>query len=273
MLHYRKDRGFQFRITTAVKYLIVINTGIFIAELLFLGLPFDISLSPVLGLAPALFWRGALWQPVTYMFLHGGMFHLLINMFILWMFGTPLESTWGSRGFLNFFFICGVGAGLLNAAVTPTGTVPVVGASGAIYGLLMAFGILFPNRLIYIWGVFPVKAKYFVIGVGAIEFLSAMSAVQSNIAHVAHLGGMVFGLVYIKWDDLRAILSDRRAEKRRKRYMKVVRDRQRERESIRKEIDDLLDKINRYGIGSLTAEERARIEEISREMNESDKEI
>ncbi len=267
-MRYYRDWYFQFRTTSMVKYLIIFNFGIFIINLLSYQ-----KLFSLFGLIPALFWRGALWQVVTYIFLHSGFFHLLINMLILWMFGTTLESTWGSRKFLKYFFICGVGAGLLNAVITPNSPIPTVGASGSIYGLLMAFGILFPNQLIYFWGIFPIKAKYFVIGIGAIELLAAMSTTQSGIAHFAHLGGMLFGLVYIKWADWNRLLSAQWVNKKRKKHLKVVRDSTREKETLQKIADELLDKINKNGIGSLTAEEHKRLKKVIQKMNELDKEV
>jgi membrane associated rhomboid family serine protease len=246
-----------------VKYLIIANVGVFLFELLFRP-----NWLTLLALSPANFWRGCIWQPVTYMFLHGGIFHLLFNMFVLWMFGIALESTWGPRRFLAFYFICGIGAGLLNAAITPGSPVRTVGSSGAIYGLLMAFGMLFPNQLIYVWGIFPVRAKYFVIGIGFIEFLAAASAERSGIAHLTHLGGMLFGLVYMKWGDLRKFVSRRRHEKRRIRHLKVVWDREREKERLQKEIDEILDKIRREGIDSLTAEEHERMRKATERIEE-----
>jgi membrane associated rhomboid family serine protease len=270
-MRYGREWGFHFRITNAVKYLILVNTGIFIVDLI-AGTFFRIRISHIFGLIPALFWNGAVWQPVSYIFLHGGPFHLLINMLILWMFGTSLESTWGSRRFLKFFFICGVGAGLLNAAVTPLSTIPIVGASGALYGILMAFGILFPNQLIYIWGIFPVKAKYFVIGIGVVELLTAMSTTQSGIAHVAHLGGMLFGLVYMKWDSWTRSFSYHRAQKKHKHHLKVVKTRSEEKETLQKDVDRLLDKINKRGIDSLTADEREMLNNLSRRMKDLDQE-
>lgn len=264
-MHYRREWGLQFSITPAVKYLILANVSIFVVELLF-----GMRWSRLFGLAPVYFWSGSIWQPVTYMFLHGGLFHLLINMFILWMFGTTLESTWGSRRFLKFYFLCGIGAGLLNAVVTPGSPIPTVGASGAIYGLLMAFGILFPNQLIFIWGIFPVKAKYFVIGIGILEFLTAISATHTGIAHFAHLGGMLFGLIYMKWDALRGLLSDWQHEQERRRHLKVVWDREQEKEKLQREVDELLDKISRHGVESLTEQERERLEKASQKMKELD---
>ncbi len=262
-MRYGGLRGFFPRITPAVKYLILLNSAAYIC-----GLVLPVRLSLLLGLTPARFWEGLIWQPVTYMFLHGGIFHIFFNMIVLWMFGAALESTWGSRRFVLFYFICGIGAGLLNALVTPSSMVPIVGASGAIYGLLMAFAILFPNQLIYIWGILPVKAKYFVIVIGLIEFLTALAASQSGIAHVAHLGGMFFGLVYMKWSDWQGTVSAWRTQKRRDRHLKVVWDRDREKQKLQKEIDALLDKVGANGIGSLSPEEHERLTEASRKMDE-----
>lgn len=265
-MYYRRARFSLPGTTPVVKYLIIANVGVFAAELLFRS-----HWSAVLGLTPAHFWRGWIWQPVTYMFLHGGFFHLLLNMFVLWMFGTTLESTWGSRRFLQFYAVCGIGAGMLNAAVTPGSPVPVIGSSGAIYGLLMAFGILFPNQLIYIWGIFPVRAKYFVIGTGLVELITAMGTEQSGIAHVAHLGGMLFGFVYMKWGDLRRSLSGLRNERKRRRHLRVVWDRDREKEKLQAEIDELLDKSRRNGIDSLARKDHERMRKATERMEELEK--
>ncbi|UCE79742.1 MAG: rhomboid family intramembrane serine protease [Nitrospiraceae bacterium] len=253
--------------TPVVRYLIFINAGISVFELLL-----QVNLATYFGLSPLNFWRGFFWQPVTYMFLHGGFFHLLINMFILWMFGTTLEATWGSRRFLKFYMICGIGAGLLNAAVTPGTVIPTVGASGAIYGLLMAFGILFPDQIILVWGIFPVKARIFVIGLGIIELLTALSTTHSNIAHFAHLGGMLFGLIYMKWDEGKRLLYAWRGEQRRRHDLKVVWNRDREREKLQKDIDALLSKINENGMDSLTDEERDRLTAASKKMRKWEEE-
>ena len=99
-----------------------------------------------------------MWQLVTYIFLHGGFFHILFNMFGLYMFGSELEATWGTREFAKFFFICGIGAGILTVIASPYSPVAIIGASGAILGLLVAYGVLFPNRQIYIYGIVPIAA-------------------------------------------------------------------------------------------------------------------
>jgi membrane associated rhomboid family serine protease len=262
-VHYERNWSFFPGITPVVKYLILVNSGVFMIELLLRP-----HWSAFLGLTPALFWGGYIWQPVTYMFLHGGIFHIFFNMLVLWMFGTTLETTWGPARFLKFYFICGIGAGLLNAAVMPASLVPTIGASGAIYGLLLAFGILFPEQLIYIWGIFPVKAKYFVIGIGLIEFLTAISTTQSKTAHFAHLGGMLFGLVYLKWEVWRKSASGWKIEKKRQQHLKVVWDRDREKQKLQREIDDLLDKAGKNGLNSLTAKEHELFKALSKKLTD-----
>jgi len=139
------------------------------------------------------------WQLITYMFMHGGFFHILINMLVLWMFGAELENTWGSQRFFTYYMICGVGAGLCNLLIAPlfTSVGPTVGASGAIYGILVAFGYLFPDRRIYIYGLIPVKAKFLVILYMLIELFAVAGGQDSGIAHMAHLGGGVVGFVYL----------------------------------------------------------------------------
>ena len=139
-----------------------------------------------------------LWQLVTYIFLHGGFFHILFNMFALYMFGSELEQLWGTREFTKFFFICGIGAAITSVIVSPYSPIPIIGASGAIFGLLLAYGVLFPNRIIYLYMIIPIQAKWFVIIMGAITFLSSMSATGSGVAYIAHLGGMLFGFIYLK---------------------------------------------------------------------------
>jgi membrane associated rhomboid family serine protease len=151
------------------------------------------------GLVPAMVThKFYLWQLVTYIFLHGGFFHILFNMFGLYMFGSELELTWGTKQFTKFFFICGIGAALTSVIVSPNSEIPIIGASGGIFGLLLAYGVLFPDRIIYLYMVIPIRAKWFVVIFGAITFLSAVSNTATGVAVWAHLGGMLFGLVYLK---------------------------------------------------------------------------
>jgi membrane associated rhomboid family serine protease len=142
------------------------------------------------------------------MFLHGGFFHILFNLLALWMFGGELENLWGSRRFLFYFFFCGIGAGIITVLCTVILTpqyqfIPVIGASGAIYGILLAFGWLFPNRLIYVYFLFPIPAKYFVIIFGLIEFFSSIGGAGGGVSHLTHLGGLLFGILYMLYPTVR----------------------------------------------------------------------
>ncbi len=276
MTQYRPS-GFRM-LTPVVKNLLIINTLLFLATIL-LSDKFGFDLTAVLGLH----YPGAtdfkVWQFITYMFMHGGFSHILFNMFALWMFGNVLENVWGSKRFLSFYMITGIGAGLtyivwIHFAITPdlslinhvisdpsisnlsalvenhrfavsqySGSIwtdflqfqdnvnaynanpqnhlaaqkivtflseyrsyflnqhVVIGASGAVFGLLLAFGMMFPNSLIYVYFAIPVKAKWFVIIYGAIELFSGVyNRPGDNVAHFAHLGGMLFGyLLIVYW--------------------------------------------------------------------------
>jgi len=150
------------------------------------------------GLTPAkVTHSGYLWQLVTYIFLHGGFLHILFNMLALWMFGTELERYWGTREFTKFFFICGIGAGLITVLVSPNSTIPIIGASGAIFGILLAYGVLFPNRTI-IFVIFPIPAKWFVVIMGAMNLASLSGGGGGGVAYVTHLAGLLVGLIYLK---------------------------------------------------------------------------
>jgi membrane associated rhomboid family serine protease len=159
------------------------------------------------GLVPSQVVRTfAVWQLITYMFLHDpfGFSHILFNMLTLWMFGKDLETVWGTRRFLKFYFLCGIGAGVCVVVANYLFGNPstrTIGASGAIYGLLMAFGMTYPNTTVLFSFLFPIKAKYFVMIIGAMAFLSSLGA-NNGVSNVAHLGGMLFGYVYLKTESL-----------------------------------------------------------------------
>ena len=188
-------------VTPAVKVLLVANIALFVLEL------FMPVLVPLLGLSPAAVLHGWLWQPVTYMFLHhtGGFSHILFNMLALWMFGVDLERLWGTRFFFRFYFVCGIGAALTTIVVSllpfafaaGVYTATTVGASGALYGLLLAYAYYYPDRPILMFLLFPLPAKYFVMILGAIAFLSSISG-GSGVAHATHLGGLLAGYIYLK---------------------------------------------------------------------------
>lgn len=145
----------------------------------------------------------AVFQLLTYGFLHGSFNHLFFNMFAVWMFGTPLERAWGSRRFAVYYFTCVVGAGLVQLLVQDitAGFGPTIGASGGVFGLLLAYGVMWPNnRIFLIFLPIPIKAKWFVLIYGGIELLLGFTDRMPGIAHFAHLGGMIFGAVLLyKW--------------------------------------------------------------------------
>lgn len=207
--------GFRV-LPTVVKHLLIINAILFLAT--FTLNRFNIDLSDYLGLHFFLAKDFMPYQLFTYMFMHANFEHIFFNMFALWMFGNTLENIWGSKRFLLFYIICGLGAAvsqevvqfidfemrtdwqglaILNDGMREVlNTWNTVGASGAVYGLLLAFGMLFPNSRIYLYFLFPIKAKWFVIGYAVIELLSGFFT-SGNVAHFAHLGGMLFGLILI----------------------------------------------------------------------------
>jgi membrane associated rhomboid family serine protease len=151
------------------------------------------------GLQPLAVTSGLqVWRLVTYLFLHGGFFHVIFNLFALWMFGADLERLWGGKRFLFYYFLTGIGAAVFDVLLQPSSLTMTVGCSGAIYGLLLAFGLAFPERPILLWLIIPVKAKWFVLIIGLIEFVSSWSNPGSGISHIAHLGGMLFGLAYLR---------------------------------------------------------------------------
>lgn len=138
------------------------------------------------------------WQLVSYSFLHGSMGHLFFNMFALWMFGVQIENQWGSQRFGVFYFVCVIGAALCHLLFVSS-PIPTVGASGGVYGVLLAFGMMFPNQPIYLWFLFPIRAKWLVTGFGALELYAAVSGTSAGVANFAHLGGMAFGFLLIQY--------------------------------------------------------------------------
>ena len=191
-------------LTPAVKAIILANVAMFLAEFV-IQRTAGISLNDVFGLRPVAVLQGLqVWLLVSYMFLHGGVFHILFNMLALWMFGVELERMWGTRYFTKFYFVTGIGAGVVHilASLTPFGAsayvLPTVGASGAIYGILLAYAMYFPNRPILMYFFFPIPAKYFVLIIGTISFLAATDGSGSGVAHTAHLGGLLVAYLYLK---------------------------------------------------------------------------
>jgi membrane associated rhomboid family serine protease len=187
--------------TPAVQIIVIANIVMFIATM---------AAGPLLidwfGLSPQdVLTRGRVWQMATYLFLHADVFHILFNMLAVWMFGVDLERRWGTRAFVNYYAVTGVGAAICSLLVSllpfgrETYLATTIGASGAVYGLIMAWAIVFPHRTILFLGVFPLSARVFALIMGAISFSQAMNqGGGTTVAHVAHLGGMVAGYWYLK---------------------------------------------------------------------------
>ncbi|MBD3235827.1 MAG: rhomboid family intramembrane serine protease [Candidatus Eisenbacteria bacterium] len=207
-------------LTEGVKILLIWNAIIFLLQQLLSGglsfldwdfvvrarlhgmlqlLPYSVTrLEQLFGVVPVLVWQKFfVWQLGSYMFLHGGLWHIFFNMFALWMFGTELERLWGSKRFLQYYFFTGVGAGILTVVLTPNSPIPTIGASGAIYGILLAYAYYFPQRRIFLYFLFPIPARIFVIIIGVLAFLNSMGP-SGGIAHIAHLGGLVFGYLFLR---------------------------------------------------------------------------
>lgn len=184
--------GFRM-LPTIVKNLLIINLIFFLGTIV-LERQGMLDITNALILWPIQSGHFHIWQPFTYMFMHASFDHLFFNMFALWMFGYVLENMWGPKRFLFYYMACGLGAAVISLIL---GLHPTLGASGAVYGILLAFGMIFPEERIYLYFLVPMKAKWFVIGYAALELFEGVFRSYDGIAHFAHLGGMLVGLVII----------------------------------------------------------------------------
>jgi membrane associated rhomboid family serine protease len=274
-MHYKRSSfGFGRGLTPVIKNLLIANAVIFILSIngtLYNKLIEQFAIIPI-----EIFTSFKIWQLFTYMFLHGGFWHILMNMYFLWMFGTELEQAWGSRQFLKFYFICGIGAGLFILALSPLVSF-TIGASGAIYGVMVAFAVTDPNRVMVLNFLFPVKVKYFVGFLVAISFFSTLNFSSDGISHVGHLGGGLIGFIYMKfghklhtiWRSLKS--QSPTSGKSKKSNLKYTPGGGSDKvEFYRQRIDEILDKINRVGYLNLTDEEKKVLEEGSQYLREHD---
>lgn len=298
-------------IPTITKNLLIINVLMFVATFVFQR--GGIDLNDVLGLHFFMASEFHLYQLLTYMFMHGGLQHIFFNMFALWMFGCVVENVWGPKKFFFYYISCGIGAGLIQELVQYISyfviddlgsydyvnlngvsvtvdyylnQLTTVGASGAIYGILLAFGMLFPEERIFIFPLpVPIKAKWFILAYVAIELFSALGTSGDGVAHFAHLGGMLFGFLMIRyWQKHPGGGSgygrsggqqffDRLRNNWEKRSHKNAGDGgahshtesdkdwqyNQHKQATQKEIDEILDKIRRSGYDSLTEEEKKKL--------------
>ena len=271
-MHYRRGpvasgiMGFP----PAISQLVLCNAIIFLVQMLLPeaslyhvgGIPVP-KIPNLLGLVPDQVIHGMVWQLATYMFLHGGVIHILLNMFYLVMFGSDLERWWGSREFLKYYFICGIGAGLIQVLTTYlfhwNSSVPVIGASGAVFGVLIAYAMAFPNRQILLWFVIPISAR---VLVAIFAFIELAMTVEyrggDSVARFAHLGGMLVGYLYLKKETIGWWVKKSLGESRRPSRRRFRRDRE---EDMQSTIDEILEKISREGMGSLSEEEKQLLHE------------
>ena len=267
MNYQRTGFGFGGPLTPAIKNLIFANGIIFLMQ--FLNQSLNGFILNLFALQPyQVIFEFKIWQVVSYMFLHGDLMHILFNMFFLWMFGSEIEMEWGTRQFLKYYFICGIGAGLLMIITSPGAF--TIGASGAVYGIMVAYAIRNPDRPIYLYFLFPIKVKYFIGFMAIVSFLSTMNASSDGIAHAAHLGGMVIGFIYLKyWHKIYSLKNIFQQPGRKQKLNRTQVDDEKV-DYYRRKIDELLDKINRVGYLKLSDDEKELLEEGSKYLREHD---
>jgi membrane associated rhomboid family serine protease len=271
-----QNTGYRFGgpVTPVVKKLMIANGAIFLLQMA-AGLMFPNAIERNFGLShQGLIDEFKFWQIFTYMFLHGGFFHVLMNLFTLWMFSGELETMWGGRIFLRYYLFSGMGAGVFiaimnyitcsaNGICTPV----TLGASGAVYAILLAYGMTWPNREVLLYFLVPVKMKYLVFFFGLIEFFGTLSSGPgTNISHIGHIGGLISGFFFIlywrkkgfsgagasKPGFFSSILRKQRLEKKKKDIETRI--------EAKKIIDSLLEKIAREGMQSLTKKDKKQLD-------------
>ncbi|MDP6669311.1 MAG: rhomboid family intramembrane serine protease [Candidatus Krumholzibacteria bacterium] len=233
-----------------VMRLVTLNVLAFLLQLVFQNSPLGNMVTQLLILHPPLVAKGMIWQLLSYMFIHGGLMHILFNMFLLWMMGREVEVVLGSRAFLRLYFFSGLVAGLFSMTMW---NASILGASGAVLGILAAYGRLFPDRIILAFMVIPMRVKYFIWFIAVLDLYGAIQG-TGNIAHLAHIGGLLTGLVMMKMGWHRKSILGIEERRRQREISKQKTDRNR--------VNAILDKVNREGIHSLTRNEKAFLESM-----------
>ncbi|MFH1941581.1 MAG: rhomboid family intramembrane serine protease [bacterium] len=254
-------------LTDAVKRLLIANGIVYLLQWVV-----GSQMIAVLGLRPRLAWSHLyVWQFFTYMFLHGGFFHILFNMYALWVFGGEVERMWGPKAFYRYYFTTGVGAGLIYTLLTPFSMVPTIGASGAVLGVLTAFAMMFPDREItlLLFFILPVRmrARTLALLFAGMSLFSGIVGSADGVAHFAHLGGMLVGYLYMKRDWQLTFMKGRFRDWKRRRRMRVVRQKEENLERLRKLVDQVLDKANEVGMENLTRDEKLLLKRASKILN------
>lgn len=296
---YRPFGGFSV-FPPVIKNLLIINAAVFFVQLLASNLllggkPLWYILNMWFALNPLTEgFNFQIWQLITYQFMHGGFSHIFFNMFMLWMFGMEIENLWGSKKFLIYYLICGIAAGLAQLFIAPLFSTPAltIGASGAIFGVMIAFGMLFPDRHIFLYFLIPIRAKYLIGFLFVLEIFWIGDA-GSNVAHLAHLGGALAGFLFIMFDKridvpLKHIFNrsgykttnqfqnpfSGLSDKFRKRSQNIddanyyeINQKKDGEEITQQEIDAILDKISQSGYQNLSEREKKILFEASKKMN------
>ena len=256
--------------TDAIKILIYINFVVYAFQSL--AGKEDIFFR-LFGLVPNTFISELmLWQPFTYMFFHApfyssiGISHILLNMLGLWVFGRELEQAWGKEKFLKYYFLTGVGSGLVTFLFQMNSSNPVIGASGAVYGILLAYGVSYPNRMLYIWGLIPIRSIWLVILMGSIAFFGLLGKAD-GISHVTHISGMLIGYALLKnkWKLSEVLFSLRK--KTIEFQVQRKEDHDLKKKIINRDVDMILEKIKNVGFSGLSDEEQSKLYEASKKMS------
>jgi len=252
-------------LTPLVRVLLIANVAVFVLQSLADRLfPF----TGWFGLVPLNVAHGAVWQPVTYMFLHGGVWHLLFNMWALFVFGGDVERRMGTLDFAGLYAACGIGAGLCSLAFAWGSPTPIIGASGAIYGVMLAFAVFNPYRqitlLVFLVLPLTLQARWLVAILAGVQMLFLID--HPGAGYVAHVAGLVIAGIYLRapdwWAAARLTVRRRRVE----RQIKIVTVARKTERKLQEEVDDLLDKISKKGMSGLTADEKKRLYEASEEL-------
>lgn len=280
-MSYRYYASFNRSISPMVLNLIVISSVCFL-----INAASNDFLIYYFGLLPAAVVKsGWVWQLGTYLFLHGDIWHLVFNMLALWMFGSPIEGIWGGKRFLRYFLITGIGAGIASVIFSFNSGF-IIGCSGAVYGVLAAFAVMFPEAELLVFFLFPMKAKHYCLLFGAIELFFSLSSPGSHIAHIAHLSGMVIGYFILKPPrSLFNILKKRASFNKKKlsflkkpKHLNIVPPKKQAttkplEDEFQTTVDSVLDKIRIHGIDSLSKEERKILESASSRLKEQSDDI
>jgi membrane associated rhomboid family serine protease len=260
---YQPPSSASFR--GAIKWIVIVSFAVFLCEFVARGF-----IWAYLGLVPSRILHQAwIWQPVTYLFVHGSFIHWLFNMLTLWMFGRELEARWGTAFFVRYYFVCGLGAALCLLVLMPNLTHPTIGASGAIFGVLIAFALMFPHETLYLYFFLPLKTWQAVALFAVIDIFAGLEGNLSLPTIIVHLGGMATGYLYLKsgewryarWSPRQWTISLMNAIRSRRRKPVVLHE---VTDDLVKEVDRILEKVLREGADSLTPHEKQLMERYSK---------